>query len=209
MNTTRLYQGDAGYPPALQTYLGPHTPTTLTAFGNLAILHNKTLALFCSVKCPGKLILQTYDFTQKLPKTNLTILGGFHSPMERECLNILLRSTNPVIVCPARGLEKMRVPSEYERPLAEGRLLLLSPFDEKQRRATVQMALYRNQIVGALADSIFVAYAEPRSKTEQFCCEVLAWQKLLYTLESNANVNIIALGGIPITLDNIQESLKL
>lgn len=206
MDITRLHLSEPAYPSALQKYLADRTPTTLTALGSLDILHNKTLALFCSVKCPGKLILQTYDFTQKLRKTSLTILGGFHSPMERECLNILLRSTNPIINCPARGIEKMRVPSEYEKPLAEGRLLLLSPFTEKQRRTTVEMALYRNRLVAALADYIFIAYAEPRSKTEQFCRDVLAWQKPLYTLNNDANANLVALGGIPITPDNLSEA---
>lgn len=209
MNITRLQPSDPAYPFGLQKHLGDRAPMTLITLGNLDILHKKTLALFCSVKCPGKLILQTYDLVQKLWRTGVAVISGFHSPMERECLNILLRSTNPIIVCLARGIEKMRVPSEYERVFAEGRLLLLSPFDEKQRRATVQMALYRNQLVAALADSIFVAYAEPLGKTEQFCRDVLAWRKPLYTLENSANADLLALGGMPITPHNLSEAWPL
>src|SRR5438128_6944111 len=61
MTVTRLQQDDSGYPPTLCEYLGERAPTTLTALGNLDILRQKKLALFCSVKCPGTLILQTYD----------------------------------------------------------------------------------------------------------------------------------------------------
>jgi predicted Rossmann fold nucleotide-binding protein DprA/Smf involved in DNA uptake len=198
MNTLHIYQGDPGYPLALQNYLGDHTPATLTALGNLDLLTGKMLALFCSVKCPGKLILQTYDLAQNLRQADITVIGGFHSPMERECLTILLHSSNPIIICPARGIENMRLRAEYKQPLADGRLLILSPFVEKPSRPTVQTALYRNRVVAALAERIFVAYAKPSGKTEQFCQEILAWGKRLYTLESDLNANLITLGMKPL-----------
>ena len=212
MNITKIYQSDSIYPVALEKYLGDHAPGFVTTLGNLDILLQRStphrgprLALFCSVKCPGNLILQTYDLAQNLRLAGVPVIGGFHSPMERECLTILLRGTEPIIVCPARSITAMRLRSEYKKPLNAGQLLLLSPFTEKQRRPTVQMALYRNQFVAALADEIFVAHAEPNSKTEQFCREVLAWQKPLYTLKSDANANLIALGAKPVSPDNITE----
>ena len=212
MNTTKILQSDTIYPAALQRYLGDDAPGFVTTLGNLDILQRKgtahrapTLALFCSVKCPGNLILQTYDLAQDLRQAGVPVIGGFHSPMERECLTILLRGTQPIIVCPARSITRMRLRSEYKKPLNAGQLLLLSPFTEKQRRPTVQMALYRNQFVAALADEIFVAHAEPNSKTEQFCREVLAWQKPLYTLKSDANANLIALGAKQVSPDNLSE----
>ena len=53
---------------------------------------------------------------------------------------------------------------------------------------------------GSLADSIFVAYAEPHSKTEFFCREIIAWRKPLFTLADPANENLLALGARPINL---------
>ncbi len=171
--------------------------------GNLDILRNKTLAVFCSVKCPGHLILQTYDLAQHWRESGVIVIGGFHSPMERECLTILLRGTQPVVVCPGRSIEGMRVRAEYEKPLEEGRLLLLSPFGEAQRRITAQTATVRNRFVAALADAIFVAHAEANSKTERFCRDVLAWRKPLYTLESAANVNLFAQGAKGLSPDDV------
>jgi predicted Rossmann fold nucleotide-binding protein DprA/Smf involved in DNA uptake len=195
----QISQGDSGYPPALRKYLGDRAPERLTALGNLDLLANKLLALFCSVKCPGSLILQTYDLAQELRQSKATVIGGFHSPIERECLTILLRSLSPIVVCPARGIENMRMPSEYKKPLAEGRLLLLSPFPAKQRRVTTRMALYRNQLVAALADQILVSYAEPGGKMEDLCRKVLDWDKQLLALENDANANLIAMGAKPVT----------
>ncbi|MDI6736659.1 MAG: hypothetical protein QME42_10810, partial [bacterium] len=138
-------------------------------------------------------------------QAGVAVIGGFHSPMECECLRILLRGTQPVIVCPARNITKMRIRAEYKQPIEKGRLLFISPFAEKQRRATIQTAIYRNQFVAALANYIFVAHAEIGSKTEQFCREVLKWQKPLYTLKDDANIELIALGAKPVKPGNVSE----
>src|SRR2546427_6671391 len=121
MDIRRLGQGDPSYPPGLRPLLGDRALTTLTTLGNLDILQRQKLALFCSVKCPGNLILQTYDLACALRDAGVTVIGGFHSPMEKECLSLLLRGTQPVIICPARSIERMRLPAEWQMPLAEGR----------------------------------------------------------------------------------------
>ncbi len=80
-------------------------------------------------------------------------------------------------------------------------MLFLSPFKDNQRRATAEMAAYRNLFAAALADSIFVAYARPGGKTEQFCREVVGWRKPVYTVESDSNANLIDLGAQPVRED--------
>jgi predicted Rossmann fold nucleotide-binding protein DprA/Smf involved in DNA uptake len=187
---------DVKYPGSLRDYLGQHAATQVSALGNLDILQTKSVALFCSVKCPGDLILQTYDLAQKWRDQGVTVISGFHSPMERECLNILLRSPHAVIICPARNLPR-RLEPEFKRPLDEGRLLLLSAFPDSITRPTIETAHQRNRVVAALAERIFVAYAQPNSKTELFCREVIAWGKPLHTHAAPANQNLIALGATP------------
>lgn len=201
--TAWIHPGDSVYPPMLPSLLGREAPSRIAVLGDLNILDRKTLALFCSVKCPGNLILQTYDLAQRLRQSGDTVIGGFHSPMEHECLTILLRGTQPVIVCPARSLSGMRIPAAYKQPLEQGRMLLLSPFADTVRRATVETAMLRNRFVAAVAGAIFVAHAEPRSKTEWFCRAVLEWQKPLYTLAGNANGYLLTMGAQPLRLDEV------
>jgi len=200
-----LNLSDQRYAAGLTTYLGSRAPESVSVLGNLEILERKSLALFCSVKCPGNLILQTYELAQKLRAAGVTVIGGFHSPMERQCLEILLRSPHPVIVCPARGVPK-RVPPEFRRPLEEGRMLLLSPFADDVSRADEESARERNRFVAALADRIFAAYAAPNSHTELFCREIIAWKKPLYTFPCSANENLLALGAKPINADDLPVS---
>jgi predicted Rossmann fold nucleotide-binding protein DprA/Smf involved in DNA uptake len=200
-----LRRSDPAYPVALPTHLGDRAPEFVSALGNLEILQRKTLALFCSVQCPGNLIVQTYDLAHKLRRAGVTVMGGFHSPMERQCLATLLRSPHPVIVCPARSLPR-RVPPEFHQPLEEGRLLLLSPFENAINRADEETARQRNRFVAALADQIFAAYAAPNSGTECFCREIIAWGKPLYTFADDANENLLALGAKPINPNDLSQA---
>src|SRR3990172_613250 len=133
---------DPDYPPFLKTCLANKAPAYISSMGNINLLKNKPLAVFSSSKCPEKVILQTYDLMKNIREARITVISGFHSPIERECMNILLRDKQPLILCPARSIEGMRLRGEYKQPIADGRLLLLSPFDEKQRRPTVPMPLY-------------------------------------------------------------------
>lgn len=118
--------------------------------------------------------------------------------MEQECLSILLKGRQPVIVCPARSIETMRLKAEHRTPLAENRLLFLSQFPTKAKRMTADLALARNRFVAVLADEVFVAHAAEGGKLEAFCCELAARRKTLTTLESEANANLMALGARPI-----------
>ena len=199
MDIVRLDRSDTAYRTALNHYLGKDAPLSVAALGNLEILTHNKLALFCSVKCPAKLILQTHDLAYALAQAGVTVMGGFHSPVEKECLRILLRGSQPVIICPARGLRKLRIPKEWKKPLDEGRLLFLSPFSDNRHRSDIQMSLYRNRFVAAIAERIFISYAAPRSKTEEFCREILGWNKPVYTFGHTSNDKLIALGARPLT----------
>lgn len=175
MELRRLTRSDPDYPPKLLQRLGQEAPVSLTALGNLDILRRPNLALFCSSRCPGQAILRAYDHAQALRKHGVTVISGFHSPMEKECLRILLRSTQPLIICPARSLDKMRLPAEWKKPLNDGRLLLLSPFPADCHRASAALAQKRNQLVAALADEVFIAHVEPGGHLERLANRVSAW----------------------------------
>ena len=105
----------------------------------------------------------------------------------------------------------MRLPTLWKAPLMEGRLLILSPFVDKHRRAIADLARKRNAFVAALAAKIFVAYAAPGSKTERFCGELLSNGKSLLTLESYENANLLSQGAVPLQSEkghNLLVSLK-
>lgn len=191
---TVIESGNPAYPALMRAGEVATIPPRIRAIGNLDILRSPLLGFFCSVKCPGNIILKTYDLARTLRGGSRGIIGGFHSPMEREFLLLLLRGTVQVIVCPARSIEKMRIPTEWRKPLAEGRLLVLSPFEESQRRMTAELAEMRNDFVAALADEVFIAYATPGGRTEAFARKVIASGKKVFTLDAHENSRLIDVG---------------
>ena len=112
-----------------------------------------------------------------------------------------------MLVCSARGIEHMRIPKEWRTPLAEGRLLLLSPFSGSQRCPTAELAALRNDFVAALAHRVIITHAAPGGKTDAFARKVLEWGKPLLTLESDRNANLVALGARPVTPEDLQGCL--
>ena len=177
------------------------------AIGDVKILNNPLLGLLCSIRCPGRVIVQTYDLARALRHAGVPVIGGFHSPMEKECLDFLLRGKQPVVVCPARSIAKMRMPSAWRKACVEGRLLILSPFAPKHGRISALLAEKRNRFVSLLADQFFVPYAAPGSKTEKLCQDLLGAGKQGYTFESEKESIIVRAGAVPITVDRLVSQL--
>jgi predicted Rossmann fold nucleotide-binding protein DprA/Smf involved in DNA uptake len=82
--------------------------------------------------------------------------------------------------------------------IGEGRVLILSPFEEKSRRPTAQASVHRNRFVGTLASAAFVAYADPGGKTETFAKDFMGMAKPLFTFETPYNKPIIEIGAKPV-----------
>ena len=172
MTPLMLNAADTRYPACLRKRLDTETPPSLCAIGNLELLALPKTALFCSTRCPGDAILRTYDQAAKWRDEGRCIISGFHSPVEKECLRILLRGSQPVIICPSRSLENMRLPSDWKKPLADRRLLILSCFAATERRVTAELASRRNNFVAVLADEVWFAHITPSGEMERLAHKI-------------------------------------
>jgi predicted Rossmann fold nucleotide-binding protein DprA/Smf involved in DNA uptake len=148
--------------------IGGKTAPPLSYIGDLRIIDQPMVALFCSNGCPGEIILKTYEQAAQWRDAGQCIISGFHSPVEKECLRILLRGAQPIIICPGRCLEGLRIRPDWQPHIEPGRLLLISPFPPTCRRAGKAVAHARHEFVAALADEVHVAYAEPGSSLCRF-----------------------------------------
>jgi predicted Rossmann fold nucleotide-binding protein DprA/Smf involved in DNA uptake len=146
----------------------------LTALGNLELLPLPKTALFCSARCPGSVILSTYDQAARWRDAGRCVIGGFHSRVEKECLQILLRGDSPVILCPARGMLE-RLPAQWAIAVASGRMLILSAFASTAARITAELAVRRNEFVAALADEVYIAHATVGGHLESLTRRLRAW----------------------------------
>jgi predicted Rossmann fold nucleotide-binding protein DprA/Smf involved in DNA uptake len=167
---------------------------TIHGIGNHDILRSRRLGLICSVQCPGSVVIKTFDAIRELRDAEVVVIGGFHSPMEQECLEFLLRGAQPVIICPARGIGRMRLPAGWREAIATGRLLLLSPFADEATNTTTAQAEFRNEFVAALSAAVLIPHASPGGKAEALARRALARGQTLFTFDDEANKALLDAG---------------
>ena len=175
MTLIRVGPKDRAWPVILGR-LGSEAPTVLHAIGPVEHLASRRTALFCSARTPGEAILKAHDTARQLRDEGKVVISGFHSPIEKDCLKILLRGKQPIIICPGRAIERMRIPSECREAFEAGRLLFVSPFTESPRRVTRESARRRNELVAALADEAFIAHITPGGETERIAEMLKRWR---------------------------------
>ncbi len=172
----RVTRGDLEYPDILLARLEGNAPFALTAIGPVTLLANRRTALFCSARTAGDAILRAHDAARLLRDDSVTVISGFHSPIEKECLRILLRGKQPIIVCPARAIQAMRIPTECRSAFDAGRVLFLSPFSGPLKRVTKDSAANRNEFVAALADEAYIPHVSQGGQTARIAKMLREWK---------------------------------
>ena len=172
----RIERGATEYPAMLVSRMGDNAPEELTVLGNPDLLRTRKTALFCSARTPGDAILRAHDDARRMRDDGVTVISGFHSPIENECLRILLRGKQPIIISPARAIDEMRVPIECRVAFDAGRVLFVSRFSGQPRRITADSALRRNEMVAALADDAYIAHVSPGGQTARIADMLREWK---------------------------------
>lgn len=140
---------DEAYP---KDRLAAWLPTSLVlhTLGNINLLCLPLTALFCSRKCPSDAILKAYDMARELREKEIPVIGGFHKPVEKDMLDILLKGKGPVVICPTRELEGRRIPLAFREGIDHQRILIISIAPPQKKRITLELAYQRNLLVTAL-----------------------------------------------------------
>lgn len=141
-------------------------PENVNHIGNFELLKVYKTAFLCSRKVSAEAVLKCYDWAIEQRENGNCIISGFHSPIEKEVMGILLKGRQPVVLVHARGAFK-KIPSLLKTPLNEGRLLILFPFADSINRVTKKTAFIRNKIIINIADEIVVGYQTPGGSLEK------------------------------------------
>ena len=140
----------------------------LWSHGNADLFRIPLTALLCSKACPGAKIIEAMDLAQRWRAENRAVISGFHTAVEKECLRIFLRGPQPLVICPARGIDPFQLPSEWQAKYGRGELLIISPFDPSIRRPTKDTAEIRNRLMLQLATRHTIIHATKGGMLEQF-----------------------------------------
>ena len=129
----------------------------MKTWGNRDILKLEKTAFLCSRKCPADVVLKSYDWARQQREEGNCIVCGNHSQIEKDVFEILLKGSQPLILILARGM-KTRWEPEIEKAVTQGRLLVISPFDETVKRVTRETAEQRNRKIIEISDRVIVGY---------------------------------------------------
>jgi hypothetical protein len=121
---------------------------------------------------------------------------------------LLLRGDHPVVICPTRGIEGMRLPPEWREPVKQDRLLVASPFPAHEWRKTKELGEQRNEFVIHQTARVLVTYAKPGGATERACHLALAAGKPVYTTAHQATAHLVAAGAIALLIADLIAALE-
>jgi len=192
------------YPPKLRDRLGKSGPEKLYVIGDATVLKQSAVAFVCSVKCPGSVVIHTFDAIRELRDAGVVVVGGFHSPMEQECLEFLLRGKQSVIMSPAKGLSRPRLSPTQRAAIEEKRLTLVSIFPETITRTTKTQSQSRNDFILALANSVLIPHASPGGNAELTARQAIDRGQALFTINDPENDALIQLGALPYKIETMQ-----
>jgi len=125
--------------------------------GNKKLLKLQKTVFLCSRQVPASAVLKCYDWAIAQRETGNCVISGFHSQIEKDVFHYLLKGKQPIIVALARGLKEKLEP-ELQKPMDEGRLLIITPFDNKTKRVTEQTAATRNKMMIDFAENITIGF---------------------------------------------------
>jgi predicted Rossmann fold nucleotide-binding protein DprA/Smf involved in DNA uptake len=175
----------------------------IACIGSMTLLQRPRISIVCSGHCPGTIALETYRIARNALPEGPTVIGGFHSPMERTVFDLLTTRHVPVVVCPGRRIQSRSVPSAWAPAIVDGRLLVISPFAPEKRRVDRDLAGARNAFVAALADTVVVPYARPGGAVAALVMTLLEMGRKVLTLQERETEGLVVLGAEALATDDL------
>lgn len=127
--------------------------SSIEYLGNQDLLNCRKWGFIASRTIPSDEVLRCYDWASERAATGDCVVSGFNSRMEQDVLHFLLRGKGKVIIVLARRMYKV-IPEEWQQPLSEGRMLIIST--TSATRQSRQTALARNRYVEELSDTMYI-----------------------------------------------------
>ena len=147
--------------------------------GDIDLLKQIDFALLCSSKCPGNIIIKTQELAFQWREKGLVVAGGFHSPVEKEVLNVLIKGNQPIVICPARSLQKMRIPKLWRFGINENRMLIITSIHGSNKRPTIELCNQRNEFLLKLSEKAYIPYVDPSGKIVELYNELKEKDQLI------------------------------
>lgn len=120
--------------------------------GNTSLLDRKKIGYFASSKIATLSVLPTLDWAVEVAsREDISIVSGFHSKMEREVLDFLLRGKCGIVCVLARSIYK-KIPDIFRDAYNAGRILFISPYKTSTTMTSRILCQRCNEYVASISD---------------------------------------------------------
>jgi len=154
-----ISRSDKEYPIRYKKHLKEKSPPLLFGVGNRSLLSGGGLAVVGSRNIDETALLFTQKIGEMCADTKMPVVSGGARGIDITAMEACLNAGGVAIGVLADTLLKKSLERDARRAVAEGRLLLLSPY-HPNARFTVGGAMGRNKLIYALADYALVVSAE-------------------------------------------------
>ena len=122
--------------------------------GNKQLLNLHKIGFIASRHASTLDVIPTLDWAVVISKsTDVAVVSGFQSPLEKDVLKFLLRGVCPIIIVLARGMYR-KLPEALQTPMDQQRLLIISNESDNTTRVSEITAHKRNEYVISISDEM-------------------------------------------------------
>lgn len=154
-----ISRADPAYPKRLKRWLREDAPAVLYGCGATERLDEGGLAVVGSRHVDDDLIGYAEAVGALSARSHRAVVSGGARGIDQAAMRGAAQAGGQVVGVLADSLEKSVILRDHRRPLMDGRMVLVSPYDPGAR-FNVGHAMQRNKLIYALADAALVVSAE-------------------------------------------------
>ncbi len=145
-----LCRDDDEYPQGFKEHLGDNAPTVIYGWGDTDLFENDGLAVVGSRRASRQVLEYAHSVGRQAEANDFMVVSGGARGVDQTAMHGALDAGGTSIGVLADGLSRAAIAHDYREHMADGRLLLISPFDPNAR-FNVGHAMGRNKLIYALS----------------------------------------------------------
>ena len=191
------------YPRALKKHLKYNSPILLYTKGNRSLLSKECVAIVGSRKAQGISLTFTDNVAAKAVNSNRVVVSGYAKGVDRQAYDSAIKYGGSSIIVLPQGIMTFSSASLH-KPIVNGNLLVMSYFSPRAPWS-VGLAMARNDVVYAMAETIYVAESSSKGGTYAGVTNGLKANRKIYirwpeATENNANRLLVDMGAVPVDI---------
>lgn len=135
----------------------------METLGNISLLDLHKFGYFASGTIATMSVMPTLDWASEVAKRDdVAIVSGFHSKLEREVLDFLLRGKCGIVCVLARSIYR-NIPDKFQDAYDAGRVLFVSNNTSTSTMTSRRLCQARNEYVAEISDELVFSSLTPES----------------------------------------------